>query len=38
MALEPLEQLTSFRFRELPCGHDAMVVLPQATADLLLEV
>ena len=28
----------SFSFRELPCGHDAMVALPAETADLLLSI
>lgn len=27
-----------WRYRELPTGHDAMITLPRATADLLLEV
>jgi pimeloyl-ACP methyl ester carboxylesterase len=27
-----------WRYRELPTGHDAMITMPRATADLLLEV
>lgn len=28
----------SWNFRELPCGHDAMIVAPQQTADILLTI
>jgi pimeloyl-ACP methyl ester carboxylesterase len=28
----------SWAFRELPCGHDAMIALPQETADLLMSI
>lgn len=35
---EQRRQDPSFRFRELDCGHDAMVVLPDETAKLLLDV
>ena len=33
-----LRKDASWSFRELPCGHDAMVILPQQTADTLMSI
>ena len=34
---EMARSLSGWRWRELPCGHDAMVVAPDAVSELLLE-